>query len=296
MSACADRTGAGTSAGIPCQPPVGAVRDAVARAIAEDLGHLGDITVQALIPAEVSGTGVFAARAAGVLAGTVCATEAFAQIDPQVRVEWERADGDPFEAGAILGRVDGPMAALLTGERTALNFLCHLSGIATLAAQFVAAISGTGAATVLLDTRKTIPGLRALQKAAVRAGGGRNHRESLSDAILVKDNHLRGVSIADAVSRSRAAWPGRAVEIECDTLDQVAQAKAAGADIVMCDNMSPSQVAEAVALLAGAAAVEVSGLITLATVAEYARAGADFVSVGALTHSAATLDIGLDLA
>ncbi len=281
---------------LPCDPPAGAVRDAVARALSEDLGHLGDITVQALIPVELTGTGVFAARTAGILAGTSCASEAFAQIDPRVRVHWQRRDGAAFDAGAILGHVEGPMAAVLTGERTALNFLCHLSGIATMTAQFVASIAATGARTVLLDTRKTIPGLRALQKAAVRAGGGRNHRESLSDAILVKDNHLRGVSIADAVARSRAAWPGRAVEIECDTLDQVAQAKDAGADIVMCDNMSPTQVAEAVVLLAGTAMVDVSGLINLATVADYARAGASFVSVGALTHSAPTLDIGLDLA
>jgi nicotinate-nucleotide pyrophosphorylase (carboxylating) len=270
------------------------VRDAVERALAEDLGTLGDITVAALIPPDAVGAARLRSRQAGVLAGTACATEAFARLDPTVRVHWRLRDGAAVGAGETVGTVEGPFGAILTGERTALNFLCHLSGVATLTARMVAAVAATGSRTVVLDTRKTLPGLRALQKAAVRAGGGANHRESLADAVLVKDNHLRGVSIEDAVLRARAAWPGRAVEIECDTLDQVATAKAAGADIVMCDNMTPAQVREAVALLAGAALVEVSGGLGLDGIAEYARAGADFVSIGALTHSAPALDLGLD--
>jgi nicotinate-nucleotide pyrophosphorylase (carboxylating) len=265
-------------------------------ALAEDLGALGDLTVSALIDPAARATAHFRTRRAGVLAGTACAAEAFAQLDPTLVVRWDRRDGARLSAGDEVGVVEGSLASILTGERTALNFLCHLSGVATLTAEVVAAVAAAGSATTVLDTRKTLPGLRALQKAAVRAGGAANHRGSLADAVLVKDNHLRGVSIADAVRRARWVWPGRAVEIECDTLEQVAAAKAAGADIVMCDNMSPHHVREAVALLGGAALVEVSGGLGLEGIAEYASAGADFVSIGALTHSAPSLDLGLDIA
>jgi nicotinate-nucleotide pyrophosphorylase (carboxylating) len=285
----------GGSAGRSCEPPITAVREAVRRALAEDLGTLGDITVTALIDPQATATAYFRSRQDGVLAGTRCATEAFAELDPAVVVRWDRRDGDRLAAGDTAGTATGPLGSILTGERTALNFLCHLSGVATLTAKVVDAVTAAGGRTTVLDTRKTLPGLRALQKAAVRAGGGSNHRESLSDALLVKDNHLHGVSIAEAVRRARLAWPGRAVEIECDTLDQVAAAKAAGADIVMCDNMTPHHVREAVALLAGAALVEVSGGLGLEGIAEYAAAGADFVSIGALTHSAPSLDLGLDI-
>ena len=280
-------------------PPVTAVREAVARALAEDLGVLGDLTSTALIPAEAAGAGHFVARAPGVLAGTAAAIEVFAQLDPAVTVTWTAQDGDRLEAGQRIGAAAGPLRSLLTGERSALNFLGHLSGVATLTRAYAdaaaAAVAADPARCRLRDTRKTIPGLRALEKAAVRAGGGVNHRGNLSDAVLVKDNHLRQCSIADAVERARSRWPGVTVEVECDTLDQVAEAKAAGADLVLVDNMSPNDVARAVGIAGGAFPIEVSGRVTLDTVAAYAAAGADLVSVGALTHSAPVLDIALDL-
>jgi nicotinate-nucleotide pyrophosphorylase (carboxylating) len=278
-------------------PPVTAIREAVGRALAEDLGVLGDLTSTALIPGDALGTGHFVARAPGVLAGTAAATEVFAQLDPAVTVTWAAADGDTVAAGQHLGTVTGPLRSVLTAERAALNFLGHLSGIATLTRAHVDAIASVsgGGGCKIRDTRKTTPGLRALEKAAVRAGGGANHRGNLSDAVLVKDNHLRHCTIADAVDRARARWPGAVVEVECDTLDQLAEAKAAGADLALVDNMTPAEVAKAVALADGALPIEVSGRVTLATVAAYAAAGADLVSVGALTHSAPVLDIALDL-
>ena len=188
--------------------------------------------------------------------------------------------------------VHGPLRSVLTGERSALNFLGHLSGIATLTRAHVDACGGRAR---IRDTRKTTPGLRSLEKAAVRAGGGANHRGNLSDAILVKDNHLRTCTIAEAVDRARARWPGVVVEVECDTLDQLAEAKAAGADLALLDNMTPDEVAKAVAIAAGSLPLEVSGRVTLDTVAAYAAAGADLISIGALTHSAPVLDIALDL-
>jgi nicotinate-nucleotide pyrophosphorylase (carboxylating) len=287
-------------------PPVTAIREAVGRALAEDLGVLGDLTSTALIPGDTVGTGHFVARVPGVLAGTAAATEVFAQLDPAVTVTWAAADGDTLAAGQRIGTVTGPLRSVLTGERAALNFLGHLSGVATLTRAHVDAITSVagGGGCKIRDTRKTTPGLRALEKAAVRAGGGANHRGNLSDAVLVKDNHLRylegsrgasGSTIAEAVDRARARWPGAVVEVECDTLDQLAEAKAAGADLALVDNMTPDEVAKAVALADGALPIEVSGRVTLATVAAYAAAGADLVSVGALTHSAPVLDIALDL-
>ncbi len=278
-------------------PPPTAVADAVARALAEDLGVLGDLTSLALVSGGASGAGDIVARAAGVLAGTACATAVYAQLDPAVRLNWRAADGDRLSPGQIIGRVDGPLRSILTGERSALNFLGHLSGIATLTAAYVAAARTPGGehGARIRDTRKTTPGLRALEKAAVRAGGGANHRGCLSDAVLIKDNHLRVVPLAEAVARARSRWPGVTVEVECDTLDQVEQAKAAGADVVLVDNMSPDAVARAVGILGGAAPLEVSGGVTLDTVAAYAAAGADLISVGALTHSAPVLDVALDL-
>jgi nicotinate-nucleotide pyrophosphorylase (carboxylating) len=276
-------------------PPISAVREAVARALAEDLGVLGDLTSTALIPSDAVGTGHFVARLAGVLAGTAVATEVFAQLDPAVTVTWAAADGDPLNAGQRLGTVTGPLRSVLIGERSALNFLGHLSGIATLTRAHVDAAAAAGGRARIRDTRKTTPGLRALEKAAVRAGGGANHRGNLSDAVLVKDNHLRYCTIADAVERARSRWPGVVVEVECDTLDQVGEAKAAGADVVLLDNMSPEQVTQAAGIAGGAMPIEVSGRVTLDTVAAYAAAGADLISVGALTHSAPVLDIGLDL-
>jgi nicotinate-nucleotide pyrophosphorylase (carboxylating) len=272
--------------------PITAIREAVARALAEDLGVLGDLTSTALIPTDAAGRGLFVARRPGVLAGTAAATEVFAQLDPAVTVAWAAADGDMLDAGQDVGAVSGSLRSLLTGERTALNFLGHLSGIATLTRAYVDAADGRSR---IRDTRKTTPGLRALEKAAVRAGGGSNHRGNLSDAVLIKDNHLRHCTIAEAVYRARTRWPGAVVEVECDTLDQLVEAKAAGADLALLDNMTPEEVAEAVVLADGAVPLEVSGGVTLETVAAYAAAGADLISVGALTHSAPVLDIALDL-
>lgn len=285
-------------------PPISAMREAVSRTLAEDLGVLGDLTSTALIPADAAGTGHFVARRPGILAGTATATEVFAQLDPTVTVTWAAADGDRLSAGQRLGTLRGPLRSLLTGERSALNFLGHLSGIATLTRAHVDAAAGAGGRARIRDTRKTTPGLRALEKAAVRAGGGSNHRGNLSDAVLVKDNHLRHLAsaaapgagaIAGAVERARSRWPGVAVEVEADTLDQVSEARAAGADVILVDNMTPDEVAKAVAIAGGAVPIEVSGGVTLDTVAAYAAAGADLISVGALTHSAPVLDIGLDL-
>jgi len=273
-------------------PPLHAIREVVARALAEDLGVLGDITSIAVIPESVGGHGVFAARAEGTLAGTAAATEVFRQVDPTVTIEWNVEDGTEIREAQQLGRVEGPLRSLLVGERTALNILSHCSGVATLTRRFVR--SARGKARVR-DTRKTLPGLRAFEKAAVRAGGGFNHRDSLSDAVLIKDNHLVHLELEQAVERARARWPGRIIEVECDTLSQVGRAKAARADLVLLDNMTPDQVREAVHLLGGAVKSEVSGGVSLATVAALAEAGADFISIGALTHSAPALDLALDI-
>ena len=272
-------------------PPAAAVRDAVARALAEDIGPLGDLTA-ALVPEGRTTRAAFVARDEGVVAGCLCVLETFAQIDPTVKVDWLLEDGTEVDAGETLGRVDGELASILTAERTALNFLCHLSGIATLTRRFVRSTHGRSR---IWDTRKTTPGLRALEKAAVRAGGGVNHRGSLSDFVLVKDNHLGGLTIAEAVRRAAMRWPGRTIEVECETLDQVGEALDSGATLIMLDNMPPDTVAEAVARIAGRATVEVSGGVTLETVGAYAKAGADLISVGAITNSAPNLDIGLDL-
>lgn len=274
-------------------PPIGTVREAVVRALAEDLGALGDLT-SALLPAGAQARATFVPRADGVLAGRLAATETFAQVDPALALTWTADDGDRVVAGQPVGTVAGPIAPLLTAERTALNLLGHLSGVATLTRRYVEAAAAGGPA-IVRDTRKTTPGLRALEKAAVRAGGGANHRGSLSDGVLLKDNHLAGMSIGEAVERSHRLWPGRLVQVECDTAEQVKRALEAGADLVLLDNMSPAQVTDCVWLVASQCLVEVSGGVTLDTVAAYAATGADLVSVGALTHSAPVLDIGLDV-
>jgi nicotinate-nucleotide pyrophosphorylase (carboxylating) len=276
-------------------PPARAVQEAVARAFAEDLGPLGDLTA-ALVPPDAKVTAVLRSRADGVLAGSACVDAAFAQLDPSVSVTWHLGDGGRLAPGDAIATVTGPLGSVLTAERTALNFLCHLSGVASLTRRFVDAAASGDPGCRVWDTRKTTPGLRALEKAAVRAGGGVNHRGSLSDFVLVKDNHLAGLTITEAVNRARAMWPARAVEVECDRLEQVAEAVAAGAALVLCDNMTPAQVAESVAAVAGRALVEVSGGVTLDTVAGYAAAGADLISTSVITQSAPALDIGLDLA
>jgi nicotinate-nucleotide pyrophosphorylase (carboxylating) len=280
-------------------PPLLAVREAVARALAEDVLPLGDLTAS-LVPATATGRASVVSRRPGVVAGRLCALEAFAQVDPALVVDWRLDDGSPVMAGSVVGVVTGPLRSILTSERTALNFLCHLSGVATSAHAYVEVVSAANPRTRVLDTRKTTPGLRALEKAAVRAGGAWNHRGNLSEAILVKDNHLGGTTITDAVARARQWWPGRMVEVECDRAAQVTEAIDAGAWAVLLDNMDPPAVASCVALVrahprAGDVLVEVSGGVTLETAPLFAAAGADLVSVGAITHSAPALDLGLDL-
>jgi nicotinate-nucleotide pyrophosphorylase (carboxylating) len=282
-------------------PPRSAVRDAVARALAEDLTPLGDLT-SALLPDGTTCIADFVPRTDGIVAGTACATEALTQLDASVDVSWSFSDGDAVEAGAVIGTVRGPMASVLTAERTALNFLCHLSGIATMTRRFADAAASGGRARIW-DTRKTLPGLRTLQKAAVRAGGGVNHRGNLSDWVLFKDNHLAVLGIGEAVASAKATWPGRLVHVEATDLDQVAQALEAGADAVLLDNMSPEQAKAAVALVddwmatkGGARPLlECSGGITVETAGAYSAAGVDLLSSSQITQSAPALDIGLDV-
>lgn len=276
-------------------PPRRTVEQVVATALAEDFGILGDITSLATIPRGDLAAAAFVAREAGVVAGTAAATEVYRQVDRSVVVTWFVADGSTVAPGTVVGEVSGYTRSVLAGERVALNLLSHLSGVATLTRRYVDAVAATGATTRIRDTRKTLPGLRALQKAAVRAGGGANHRDSLSDAVLVKDNHLAVLGIADAVAAARERWPGRVVEVECDTLDQVDAARDAGCDLVLLDNMTVADVRAAIDLLAGAIPVEVSGGVSLDEVGEYAATGADYIAVGAITHSVPVLDIGLDL-
>jgi nicotinate-nucleotide pyrophosphorylase (carboxylating) len=275
--------------------PVHVVRALVSAALAEDIGPLGDLTA-ALVPAEVTATVDVVARSEGVIAGTACATEVFAQLDPRVSVRWLVDDGEAVGRGAKLGEVSGPLRSLLTGERTALNFLCHLSGVASLTRRFVEAAGPTAR---IWDTRKTLPGLRAVEKSAVRAGGGVNHRGSLSEFVLVKDNHLAGLGITAAVARARALWPGRTVEVECDRPAQVQEAIAAGATMVLLDNMTPEMVRACVSMARTTAPpgflVEVSGGVTLDNVRTYADAGADLLSTSVVTQSAPALDLAFDL-
>jgi nicotinate-nucleotide pyrophosphorylase (carboxylating) len=277
-------------------PPRIAVVDAVTRALAEDLTPLGDLT-SALLPDGLSATAEFVVRQAGVVAGCLCVTEAFRQVDDTVILRWQVDDGASVAPGSVLATATGPLASILTAERTALNFMGHLSGIATRTRAFVDA-AATGGTARIWDTRKTTPGLRSLEKAAVRAGGGANHRGNLSDWILLKDNHIALFGIADAVARARAMWPARTVLVECDRLDQVHEALAAGADALLLDNMTPDEVRACVAAAASAPRpplLEVSGGITLDTVASYAGTGVDCISVGGLTNAAPVLDIGLDI-
>lgn len=287
---------------VPADPPIHAVRAAVAAALAEDLTPLGDLSA-ALVPAGARVEATFTSRAAGVLAGTACATEAFAQIDPSVIVAWSRHDGDRLEPGTTVATVTGPLAPVLTGERTALNFLCHLSGIATLTRRFADAAAEGGDARIW-DTRKTTPGLRSLEKAAVRAGGGASHRGNLSDWVMFKDNHLAAIGIEEAVRRARHAWPARTIHVEVDDIEGLRIALAAGCDAVLLDNFTPEQAAEAVAVAEAWAAehaggrplLECSGGITVDTAAAYAATGVDLLSTSQITQSAPALDIGLDVA
>jgi nicotinate-nucleotide pyrophosphorylase (carboxylating) len=280
-------------------PPIEAVREAVRRALEEDVLPLGDIS-GSLVASEETAQFAFMARRRGVVAGRLCAVETFAATDPSITVNWMITDGEGVSPGDRIATVEGRLAPILTAERTALNFVCHLSGIASLAREFVEAVAAVNPDTRVLDTRKTTPGLRSLEKAAVRAGGAFNHRGNLSEGVMIKDNHLAGIGITDAVKRARRSWPGRMIEVECEEIAQVEEAAEAGASIVMLDNMNAEQITECVKLIAGRGLtgrvlLEVSGRVNLETAPEYARAGADLISVGAITHSAPALDIGLDL-
>ncbi len=266
-------------------------RRVIAAALAEDVGP-GDITSQVVLPPGLVFTGIMRARQPMVAAGLPVAAEVFRLVVPDARFHACVADGDAVEAGAVLAEMEGPAGGMLTAERTALNLLQLLSGIATTTRYYVERIAGTGC--TLLDTRKTIPGLRRLSKYATRCGGARNHRIGLYDGVLIKDNHIAVCGgVAAAVRRARdAALPN--IEVECDTLAQVAEAVAAGADIVLLDNMTPEMLRRAVAVVAGRARTEASGGVTLDTIRAIAETGVDYVSVGRLTQSAPAVDIGLD--
>ena len=275
--------------------PAALIDPAVASALAEDLGLAGDITTDATIAPAIKATAVFAVRKPGVIAGLDVAAATFRHLDASTSFQKLVADGARVEAGTVLARVSGAARTLLTGERVALNFLGRMSGIATLTQRYVDAIAGTRAH--IIDTRKTTPGLRAFEKYAVRAGGGMNHRIGLFDAVLIKDNHIAvagGIAAAIEAARARAGHMVK-VEVEVDTLDQLKDALTHRIDAVLLDNMTPAQLAEAVGLVAGRVITEASGGVNLESVRAVAEAGVDLISVGALTHSASVLDIGLDI-
>ena len=262
-------------------------------ALAEDVGR-GDVTTEATVTEDATCTARLLLKEPGVVCGLPAVEAVFRALDPNVTFEPSAADGDRISEPTELSHISGSTRAVLTGERTALNILGRMSGIATLTHRFVDAIEGTGAA--ILDTRKTTPGLRALEKYAVRCGGGRNHRFGLDDGILVKDNHLRAAGgVRPAVELLRAAGTGLPIEVEAETLDDAREAVAAGAEQILLDNMSPALMREAVGLVEGKATLEASGGVTLETVREIAETGVDFISVGALTHSARSLDVSLEL-
>jgi nicotinate-nucleotide pyrophosphorylase (carboxylating) len=264
----------------------------VQAALAEDVG-VGDVTTDATVPADAVGTAELLVKEPGVVCGLEVAEATFRALDPDVRFEALADDGDSVEPPAVVARITGSQRALLTGERVALNFVGRLSGIATLTRRYVDAVDGTGAS--VLDTRKTTPGLRGLEKHAVACGGGRNHRFGLDDAVLIKDNHLRAAgSLRAAVELVREATE-LPVEVECETLTQVGEALELGVDAILLDNMTPPQLRDAVALTRGRARLEASGGVTLETIRAIAETGVDEISVGALTHSARSLDVSLEL-
>ncbi len=270
------------------------VDDVVARALAEDLGTAGDVTSVAVVPPDVVADAVIVAREEGIVAGLALVVATFGAVDPAVTVKLEARDGDLVAVGTDLARLRGPARSLLTGERTALNLLGHLSGVATATGRFVAAVAGTRARIV--DTRKTTPGLRAFDKYAVRCGGGANHRFGLHDAVLIKDNHVAVAGGVSAAVKAAQAAAGHMVkiEVEVDTLEQLDEALAAGADAVLLDNMDLPTLAEAVQRSSGRASTEASGGVTFDTVAAIATTGVDLISVGWITHSAPSLDVALD--
>ncbi|ANJ26549.1 carboxylating nicotinate-nucleotide diphosphorylase [Agromyces aureus] len=276
--------------------------DRIVTAALDEDAPWGDLTSETLIPADATATASLVAREPGVLSGIEVFAAAFRIVDPAIEVERLAADGDSFAAGDVLARVHGPARGILTAERVALNLSQRMSGVATLTARYVAAVSGiAGARARIVDTRKTTPGLRSLERQAVRDGGGRNHRRSLSDAIMAKDNHLAvltagGVDLASALRSARERMPHTAhLEVEIDRLDQLDAVLGGGADTIMLDNFDLDALREGVRRIGGRAVVEASGGVNLDTVAAIAATGVDVISVGALTHSARALDLGLDV-
>ena len=280
-------------------PPLAAVEQIVALALAED-APWGDLSSEASIPASATATARLVSRVDGVLAGGLALATAFRRADPGIEVRLLLADGAPLAPGAEVAVVEGPARGILTGERVALNLAQRLSGVATLTRAYVDAVAGTTARIV--DTRKTTPGLRVLEKAAVRAGGAHNHRHSLSDAVMLKDNHLavlaaEGLGVAEAIRAVRTRIPHTTtLEVEVDRLDQLDAVIEGGADIILLDNFDLADLVAAVAHIDGRALIEASGGVSLATVRAIAETGVDIISVGALTHSAPALDLGLDIA
>jgi len=273
------------------------IRRAVQIALAEDIGS-GDVTTLSIVPEDAKAKAVMRAREHLVVSGLSLAETTFRELDSDLHIFYAAQDGERAAPGAVLLRIEGSARPMLTAERVSLNFVQQLSGIATLTSQFVEAIQGTRAE--ILDTRKTTPGWRRLEKYAVACGGGHNHRFGLFDMVLVKDNHLAALksespnAIAAALQRARTAHPELRIEVEADTLDQVEQAVEAGADLILLDNMNPVQLRLAVQKCKGRAQTEASGGVTLASVRAIAETGVDFISVGALTHSARAMDVGLD--
>lgn len=284
-------------------PSRASIRALVRIALREDLGARGDVTSLATIPASSRSRARIVARRAGVFSGYVTSTEVFRQSGRGVRVDHHVRNGQPIRPGQAVMTITGPTRAILAGERVALNFLKRLSGIASLTARYVAAArkGNPRRPPVILDTRKTTPGLRALEKFAVRCGGGQNHRTGLHDMVLIKDNHLAALGhhaanpVGEAVRRARHRWPRLKVEVECDTLAQVRQAVDARPDFILLDNMPPAVLRRAVKIVGGRAKTEASGGITLGSIPAIARTGVDFISVGSLTHSPAALDFSLEI-
>ena len=270
----------------------GLYREIVRRALAEDLGW-GDVTTEATVAAGLKARGVVLAKSPCVIAGVDVAAEAFRQLDPAVVFTVRKGDGSSCAPGDIVAAVSGSAASMLTAERTALNLMQRMTGIATMTRRYVDA---TGGHITILDTRKTTPTLRALEKYAVRAGGGTNHRGGLDDGILIKDNHVRlAGGLAEAVRRMKAANQEMPIEVEAQSLDQVDEAIQSGADVILLDNLTTDQIKDALARIAGRAKVEISGGVTLERIPELARTGADYVSIGALTHSAPAADLSFEL-
>ncbi len=278
--------------------PLAAIREIITQALREDIGQ-GDLTTLAVISADAPASAHVVLREAGVLAGLPVLQAVFEQVDPALTIQLHAHDGDQVSAGTVVAQISGPARGLLTGERGALNLIQRMSGIATTPARYVAAVEGLPVR--ILDTRKTTPGLRWLEKYAVRMGGGVNHRFGLYDAVMLKDNHLallaaRGIDLETAVQQARAAvGPLVRLEVEVETPEQADMAAAAGADVILLDNMSPAMLRTAVERVRGRALLEASGGITLATIRAVAVTGVNYISVGALTHSAGALDLALDV-